>query len=131
MKNSAVTARKWTKFVAARKEFPFGEKILAAFDAGSITGLCECGCNSFSFYVDDPSVAPLVEPDGSACVFTLDFRTARVDATLSLCVFTDAKGNFSGMDVDYCANSLPMPEKVKLLEPPFRSCGLSSHVRGR
>lgn len=93
---------------------------MAAFAAARITRLCDCGCNSFDIEVPDAAnVEPITEPGSGGCVFNLDFHTSDDAASLSLFVFVDRRGHFSGLDVDYCGNSFPVPEDIRLLEPPY------------
>ena len=121
MANSAELAAKWTKFVAARPEFPAGPRLLAQFTAGRITRLCDCGCNSFDFAsAEDPNISTLVQPSGGfGSVFELEFRTNEEVGSLEFCVFADDAGRFAGIDVSYCANSYPVPPNVEVTEPPY------------
>lgn len=48
MKNTPETARHWTQFVANRPGLSAGTELLAQFEEGEITRLCEYGCNSFN-----------------------------------------------------------------------------------
>jgi len=53
MSNTLARASKWTHFLASRAEFPAGERLLAAFHAGKITRLCDCGCDSFDIEIPE------------------------------------------------------------------------------
>ena len=118
-------ARRWTEFVARRPEFQPGQRLLEQFEVGDVVRLCDCGCNSYEFKLREGSaVAPLTSPaERGGCAFTLEFATAEEGKTVGVLVHVDAAGNLSGIDVDYCANSFPMPESPKLIEPPFHVSG--------
>jgi hypothetical protein len=123
--NSEAVARRWTEFVAARPEFKPGRTLVEHFDAGRITRLCDCGCNSYELKVPPTAkvvkLAPPSERGGMA--FQLEFNTAEAGKTVGFTVFVDAEGYLSGLDVDYCGNSYPMPEAPALVEPPFHQYG--------
>lgn len=121
MKNSAALAEHWTRFVASRPEFPAGPRLLAQFEAGKIKSLCDCGCNSYEFSPStDPTVPLLSSPDGHyGSVLELMFQTEDETGSIEFALFTDGQGRLAGMDVDYCANSSPMPPSVRLSESPY------------
>jgi hypothetical protein len=120
MSNSLARASKWAKFLASRAEFPAGDRLLAAFHAGKVTRLCDCGCNSFDIEVPEDAVAPLAKPGAtSGSVFELEFQTSEEQRTLEFIVLVGANGQLSGIEVDYCANSYPVPEEPILVEPPY------------
>lgn len=125
MPSSEATAARWTEFIAARPEFPVGRNLLAAFRAGTITSLCDCGCHAFELKVpqDLPSLR-IASPGDAGSVFELSFEVTAGGPTgakgsLELAVFADKRGQFAGMDVDFCANSYPVPEKMVLAERPY------------
>ena len=118
--NSLARASKWVHFLASRAEFPAGARLLAAFHAGKVTRLCNCGCNSFDIQVLEGKVAPIAQPGATGgAVFELEFQTAEAQRTLGFIVFVDANGHLAGIDVDYCANSYPVPDEPVLIEPPY------------
>ncbi|WP_332778287.1 hypothetical protein [Polaromonas sp.] len=120
MPNTFAHASKWTHFLASRAEFPAGERLLAAFHIGKVTRLCECGCNSFDIEVPDGAVAPLAQPgDSGGSVFELEFRTTEEQGTLEFIVLVGSNGHLAGIEVDYCANSYPVPDEIILMEPPY------------
>lgn len=123
--NTEVLARHWTEFVAARPEFTPGRLLLEQFAAGEITRLCDCGCNSYEFKVrSDAQISPLAPPsERGSMVFQLEFQTPEWGKTVGFSLFLDAAGNLSGLDVDYCGNSYPMPDNPQLVEPPYHSYG--------
>jgi len=113
-------ASKWVTFLASRSEFPAGEKLLAAFHTGKITRLCDCGCNSFDIEVEQGAAMPLAQPgDRGGAVFELEFRTSEEQRTLEFVVLVGANGQLLGIEVDYCANSYPVPDEPVLMEPPY------------
>jgi hypothetical protein len=120
MANSEARAAKWARFIASRPEFPVGPRFLAAFEAGRITRLCDCGCNSFDIEVpEDSSIPPLTKPGGYGAVFELMFRTTEERGSLEFTVFVGKSGHLAGVDVDYCGNSFPVPDAPTLVEPPY------------
>ncbi len=128
MKNDSASAERWTRFVASRPYVPKADLILAHFLAGKITSLCDCGCNSYELAVPaDGALQPLVgEPGRGGCVLSCAFYTSEHEAprrTVEINVHVDAAGLLAGLDVDYCANSFPMPDDPSLVEPPFHIHG--------
>ena len=129
MKNDALTAERWTRFVSSRPYVPKADLILAHFLSGKITRLCDCGCNSFEVAVPSGgALPPLVESSGlGGCVFACAFYTdeqGEPRRTVEINVHVDTAGFLSGLDVDYCANSAAMPERPSLVEPPFHLHGV-------
>jgi hypothetical protein len=117
MSNTLARASKWTHFLASRVEFPAGERLLAAFHAGKVTWLCDCGCNSFDI---EGAVAPLAQPGAhGGSIFELEFQTTDEQRTLEFIVFVGSNGHLAGIEVDYCANSYPVPDEPILVEPPY------------
>lgn len=125
MTNTAATAERWTNFIAGRPEFPAGTKLHTAFQFGKITRLCDCGCNAFEFEIpDDAPLEPLVNSGGGyGAIFELSFEASELDTverkSIEFIVFADNRGHFSGIEVDYCGNSFPVPEILKIHEPPY------------
>ncbi len=126
MANTEEHARRWIGFLAARPEIRNASLLLEHFLRGHITRLCDCGCQSFELRTSDTAgLKPLVPPTGGGgCVFTMAFYTQEPQKTIEFGVFVDAAGYLQGIDVDYCANSFPMPESPTLAEPPFHVHGL-------
>ena len=121
MTNSLALAKHWTDFIASRQEFPAGRQLLAQFKAGKVKSLCMCGCNSYAIAPSqDPNVPRLVPADGKyGSVFELMFQTRSEDGSVEFALFADGEGRLAGLDVDYCANSHPIPEPVSLRELPY------------
>ena len=118
--NTYLRAEKWVEFLATRPEFPAGEKLLAAFHAGTISRICECGCNSFDIEIaDDCDVIALSKPGEYGSVFEMEFSTNEENTSLRFFIFTGKNGHLAGIDVEYCGNAYPVPENPVLSEPPF------------
>jgi hypothetical protein len=130
LRNSLDVARKWTEFVAHRPEFRPGQRLLQQFEAGEVVRLCDCGCNSYEFKLQEGSaVVPLTSAgERGGCAFALEFATPDEGRTVGVLVHVDAAGNLTGIDVDYCANSFPMPDNPKLVEPPLHVSGLMANA---
>jgi hypothetical protein len=125
--NSEEKARLWTEFMAARKEFPRSMLLMEHFNAGTITRICDCGCNSYDIKVpNDFGLAPLLpakEHGRGGCVLSMAFKLSGRDDCLEFDVFADAHGYLAGIDVSCNANSAPVPDKPRVVEPPY-------HVHG-
>ena len=120
MSNTLARASKWTHFLASRAEFPAGDRLLAAFHAGKVTRLCDCGCNSFDIEIPEGAVTPLAQPGTSGgSILELEFKTSEEQRTLEVIVLVGANGHLAGIEVDYCANSYPVPDEPILVEPPY------------
>jgi hypothetical protein len=124
MANTSEIATRWLEFIASHPAFPAGDKLRAAFHAGKITRLCDCGCNAFEFSVpDEVNVLPLVKEGnyGSICEMLFDAidPQSQEKGYIEFLVFTDQRGHFAGIDVDYCGNTYPVPESLIIQEPPF------------
>ena len=126
--NSVATARLWTEFMAARKEFPRSAVLLEHFNAGTITRICNCGCNSYNINVPhDSGLTPLLlakEHGRGGCVLSMAFKLSSSEDSLEFNVFADAHGYLAGIDVSCNANSAPVPEKAQLVEPPYHVYGV-------
>ena len=75
----------------------------------------------------DVALEPLTPAsDRRGCALALSYhvlgRPERRE-TVDFRIFVDARGYLSGIDVDYCSNSKPMPNHVVLVEPPFHLHG--------
>jgi hypothetical protein len=123
--NSPEVARKWTEFLAARNEFPRSEQLLAHFNAGTITRICDCGCNSYDLRVPkDAGLKPLMPASQRAgCVLSMAFYFSNRPGSFEIDIFVDADGYLAGIDVSCNANSEPVPVKPELVEPPFHVYG--------
>ena len=126
MTNTEEHALRWVGFLAARPEIRNAGLLLEHFRHGQISRLCDCGCQSFELRTSETAgLDPLVPASArGGCVFTMAFYTQEPQKTVEFGVFVDAAGYLQGIDVDYYANSSPMPESLTLLEPPFHVHGV-------
>lgn len=127
MINDIARAQHWTSFLASRAYIPSSDLLLAHFAAGRVTRLCDCGCNSYEISVAPAErLKPLSAPSATGgCVLSLAFKVSGRDdnETLEFGVHVDTRGYLSGLDVDFCANSFPVPDAITLIEPPFHIYG--------
>jgi hypothetical protein len=123
--NDANKARHWTEFLGGRKEIPASERLLQQFNAGTITRICDCGCNSYDLSVPkDSGLEPLLPARGrGGCAGTLEFRLGNREGSIEFDVFVDAHGYLAGVDVSFNANSEAMPDSLQILEPPYQVYG--------
>lgn len=123
--NNTEKAQHWTEFLATRKEFPRSEQLLEHFNAGTITRICDCGCNSYDLLVPkDAKLKPLMTTSQrGGCVLSMAFNISNRLGSIEIDVFVDADGYLAGIDVSCSANSEPVPEMPLLVEPPY-------HVHG-
>jgi hypothetical protein len=115
MANNNAKARAWLEFLAKEPAVPFGSTLQAHFDAGRITRLCDCGCNSFDLEIPEGVVlVPLAPPGRSGKFFEVVYESS-AEAEVALLVFVDARGYLSGLDVT-CGdgNHAPLPDDVQL-----------------
>jgi hypothetical protein len=130
MLNTADTAARWTRYLASRGYVPRAHLIQQHFSSGKISRLCDCGCQSFDLAIaaDVPLEPLLPASERGGCALALSFHVAGQPERdfVDIRIFVDARGYLSGIDVDYCANSSPMPEDVALIEPPFHIHGALS-----
>lgn len=95
------------------------------FSHGTLSRLCDCGCNSYNFELDDGAdVAPLGPPSNRGGVaFLLAFETEEPKGTIEFMIYVDAKGDLDGMDVDFMGNTSPVPDSFSIVEPPYHVYG--------
>jgi len=128
MANTIDAAARWTCYLASRSYVPRAPLIQQHFASGTISRLCDCGCQSFDLTIPaDATLEPLMPAsERGGCALELCYYIGvPQDPHNFVCmrVFVDRRGYLAGIDVDYRANSAPMPEKVDLLEPPFHIHG--------
>jgi hypothetical protein len=128
MPNSADTAARWTRYLVSRAYVPRAPLIQQHFDSGKIKRLCDCGCQSFDLAIEaDVPLEPLMPPsERGGCALALSYHVlgrSELGDFVDFRIFVDARGYLSGVDVDFRANSAPMPEQVVLVEPPFHLSG--------
>ncbi len=127
MANTADAAARWARYLSGRAYVPRAHLIQQHFASGKIKRLCDCGCESFDLAIaPDVPLESLMPPSNrGGCALELTYRI--VGGTdrefVDFRVFVDARGYLSGIDVDFCANSAPMPDHVELVEPPFHLHG--------
>lgn len=130
--NSEQKARLWTEFMAARKEFPRSTLLLEHFNAGTITRICDCGCNSYDITVaSDCGLTPLLpakEHGRGGCVLSMAFKLSGGEDSLEFDVFADAHGYLAGIDVSSNSNSAPVPDRPQVVEPPYHVYGALSQA---
>jgi hypothetical protein len=121
MSNSIEIATLWTQFVATRPYVPNGTLLLKHYEAGSITRLCECGCQSYDLEINDSAaldpMLALVTTPGRLISLSYWINNDR-RGYLDIDVFVDVRGYLSGIDVSFCANSFPVPDGATPVEPP-------------
>ena len=119
MANSPAKAREWIERLASHPAVPFGPKLLKHFEAGRITRICDCGCNSFDLEISqgtelEPLRPPTPDLKGHSPFFEIVFSTD-TDAELDCMLFADARGYLVSVDVMHGqSNHLPMPDKLKI-----------------
>jgi hypothetical protein len=128
--NSPELARQWTEFLAARKEFPRSEQLLEHFNVGTITRICDCGCNSYDLKVprDCGLNALMPASQRGGCALSLAFYFRNRLGSLEIDIFVDAHGYLNGVDISCNANSGPVPVEPQLIEPPFHVYGALTQV---
>ena len=114
MSNNEAKARAWLEFLAKETAVPFGPTMRAHFDAGKITRLCDCGCNSFDLEIPGGvALVPLAEPGRSGKIFEVVYESS-AEAEVAFLIFVDARGYLSSLDVT-CgdSNHAPLPDDVQ------------------
>ena len=124
MSNGPHRAQFWAEFIPSHCQFPDAALLRTHFAAGSFGEFCDCGCNSFRVVIPaEMSLQPLIAADdsrrGHVAFFECDFRLADSDRTLEIILFADARGYVDYVEVDSCANSYPVPEVIRVQEPPY------------
>ena len=111
--------------MAAREEIAGSERLLKQFNAGTISRICDCGCNSYDIQVPkDSGLEPLLPPKGGGgCALSMAFNLRNRPGSIEFDVFVDAEGYLAGIDVSCSANSEPVPEEPQLAEPPYHVYG--------
>ena len=128
MSNSLDAAVHWIRFLSSRSYIPSAHLLQQHFASGQVSRLCQCGCQSFDLTIPADAVLEPLVPASDRGGFALDvsyYTLERVEPrrTVSLLVFTDARGFLCTLEVNYQGNTSDMPEQVQLEEPPFRISG--------
>jgi len=124
MGNSEAKARQWLEVLAKEPAVPFRSNLREHFEAGHITRLCGCGCNSFDLEIPaEALLSPISVPGHAGKVFEIVYES-NAEAEVAFLVFVDARGYLSGIDVT-CGdgNQASLPDDVLLGEV------LYAHVR--
>ena len=124
MSNGPHKAAFWAEFIPSRCHFPDPKLLRRHFQQASFTEFCDCGCNNFKVVIPpDAELPPLITPDetrrGHVAFFESDFRFADSDRTLEIILFADSRGYLDYVEVDCCANSYPIPDVIRVEEPPY------------
>jgi hypothetical protein len=87
----------------------------AHFDAGTITRLCDCGCNSFDIEIPEGvALLPIARWDEhakDAMVFEIVYEST-AEAEVTFMIFVDARGYLTSLDV--MCGAAPLPDDVRL-----------------
>jgi hypothetical protein len=129
MENGPARADYWMDFILDKSGFPSASRLREQFENSEFTDFYDCGCNSFGVkIVEAASVRPLLPPNpktnpgGHWSIYEANFML--VDGkSLEIILFADREGNLAYVEVDYCTNAYPVPEKVEVISPPYHSRG--------
>jgi hypothetical protein len=119
MPNDRERAEFWKEFILSKCRYPAIEKLRAQFERAEFYDFCDCGCNSFRVKLKSGDVPLLVAPGGSGSIYEANFRLIDHEGTLEIILLAGEDGNLNYVEVDYCANSFPVPETIDVEEPPF------------
>ena len=127
MPNDVHLAASWIAFILERCQFPDRDALAAQFANAEIGELCECGCNSFAVSVAALDSVPRLSMAGRGygLVFDAAFRDLSEPGesrSLEILLFTNDAGHLSYVEIDYCGNGLPVPERLKLESTPYHVC---------
>lgn len=131
MRNDQDRAAYWITFILERCQFPNADALAAQFANAEIVELCECGCNSFALSIATPEEVPRIATRGHGygLVFEADFRDhsgPEESRSLEILLFADDSGHLSYVEIDYCGNGLPIPERLSLEFAPYNVfCGVT------
>lgn len=124
MTNSENTIQNWIMLLSSHTCVPFGPDLRQHFEAGEISRICDCGCNSFDIQIPEcVELEPLVPPNparhgGAAfCEIVLSTKTG-----IEVCCifFADSRGFLSGVDItNGVSNHAEMPEDVEISEVKY------------
>ena len=116
MKNTESTSDYWVSYLAGLAEVSFGEELKLHFDAGGISRLCDCGCNSFDISIPDGvSVEPICSPSVVGGKFFELVALTEDDHEIAFLFFADKRGYLSGIDITQGSeNHAPLPDNVAI-----------------
>ena len=75
----------------------------------------------------NPVVTEIVRNGLVAVTEEMKINLMRTSDVTTPTTINDANGNLSGLDVDCCGNTYPMPESPSLVEPPYHVHGVLAH----
>ena len=114
-------------FIFDESGYPSVERLREQFENSEYTEFCDCGCNSFGLKLTDGArVRPLLPPTpkeilgGHGSIYEAEF-TVDDGKSLEIILFADRNGNLNYVEVDYCANAYPVPDKMEVIGPPNHS----------
>ena len=124
MQNDLNRVAYWIAFILERCQFPNRDALAAQFTNSKIGELCECGCNSFALSMAAPDDLPGISMRGHGygLVFEADFRDRNESdesRSLEILLFTNDSGHLTYVEIDYCGNGLPIPERMSLESAPY------------
>jgi hypothetical protein len=121
MSNGPHKAAFWADFIPEHRGFPNPQRLRTHFERASFSDFCDCGCNSFKVHVPpEPALHPIAPPSNrGGAIFESDFYLDEPGRTLEIILFADARGYLNYVEVDCCANSYPVPEIIRVKEPPY------------
>jgi hypothetical protein len=120
MTNSLERAKFWQEFILSKCQFPRPEKLRSQFESAEFSEFCDCGCNSFKVAVEkEKNVEPLAACGQYGAVFEANFQFLGEEKTLEIVLLADEDGNLAYVEIDCCANSFPVPDKIEVKEPPY------------
>jgi hypothetical protein len=111
MPNNVEKAWKWLR-VLEETALPKHAALSAQIKAGSVSGVCECGCNGFDFHVPDRAGSEPLQ--GRAGLFCELAFTSNFSEEIDILVFTDDRGFLARVDVTYGYSNIgPMPDEIE------------------
>lgn len=124
MRNDLNRAAYWIAFIFQRCPFPNRDALAAQFANAEIGEFCECGCNSFALSMTASDSVPRISTRGHGygLVFEAAFRDLsefEKSRSLEILLFSDDSGHLSYVEIDYCGNGLPIPERMNLESAPY------------
>ncbi|WP_164462851.1 MULTISPECIES: hypothetical protein [Burkholderia cepacia complex] len=124
MRNDLNRAACGIAFTLERCQFPNCDVLAAQIANAEIGELCQCGCNNFSLSMAAPDGVPGISTSGHGYgrVFEADFRglgEPDVSRSLEILLFADDSDHLSCVEIDYCGNGLPIPERMSLESAPY------------
>jgi hypothetical protein len=120
MPNNLEKAEQWRDFVLSRCRYPAVDRLRAQFDSSTLSGFCQCGCNSFALVHQTALPPPLAIEGSYGMVFEANFRLQNEkEKTVEILLFTDPNGRLSYVEIDCLGNNFPVPEITAIDEEPF------------